>query len=284
MTLLPWQNLPQGAFAAWIFFSRYAYRPAMVRALPLTMIRIEKVSAFYAQTCVLDNISLQLTDEKTHIFLGSSGSGKTTLLKLIMGLNPLSVGKISFEHSTLDFSNRFSRAKNMGYVLQEGGLFPHLTMAENITLQARLLKWPKGKISDRLEELSTLIDFSKDWYGRSPRELSGGQKQRGAVLRALFLNPYILLLDEPLGALDPLIRSKLQSDLKDIFTRLKKLVILVTHDLGEAAFFGDSISLFHEGRLIQHGTLNEMIQNPKDSFVTDFIQAQRTLSISENLR
>jgi osmoprotectant transport system ATP-binding protein len=243
------------------------------------MIQIQNVSKSYARRTVLDTVNLHLVEGKTHIFLGSSGSGKSTLMKLIMGLISPNQGSITFNDSVLSAMTDNVRARHIGYVLQEGGLFPHMTMRENITLQARLGSWSIDKMNARMNELTELVGFEESWLERFPRQLSGGQRQRGAVMRALFLDPQILLLDEPLGALDPLIRSKLQEDLRAIFKRLKKLVILVTHDLGEAAFFGDTITLFHEGRIVQHGTLDHMIHHPNEPFVTEFIQAQRTLHI-----
>jgi len=160
-------------------------------------------------------------------------------------------------------------------VIQNGGLFPHLTARRNVTLMARYLNWKRSEIEARLLELAELTQFPLDGLDRYPVQLSGGQKQRLALMRALMLDPKVLLLDEPLGALDPIIRFDLQTDLKRIFQRLRKTVVLVTHDLDEAEYFGDSIVLMREGRIVQQGSIHEMVNAPIDPFVTHFIHAQR---------
>jgi osmoprotectant transport system ATP-binding protein len=163
----------------------------------------------------------------------------------------------------------------MGYVIQEGGLFPHLTAGDNVTLMARQMNWGRDRIAKRLQELAAITRFPRDGLDRFPLQLSGGQRQRVSLMRALILDPDVLLLDEPLGALDPMIRTELQADLKSIFQELEKTVVLVTHDLGEAAFFGDVIVLIREGQIVQTGTLPELLQTPAEPFVTNFINAQR---------
>jgi osmoprotectant transport system ATP-binding protein len=163
----------------------------------------------------------------------------------------------------------------MGYVIQEGGLFPNFNAQENISLMARYLREDNDTIQNRIDELCRLTKFPKNALSRYPAEISGGQRQRLSLMRALMLDPDILLLDEPLGALDPLIRSELQEDLKEIFSAVNKTVIMVTHDIGEAAFFGDKIVLIKEGRIIQEGGIMELIKTPTDPFVTKFINAQR---------
>jgi osmoprotectant transport system ATP-binding protein len=163
----------------------------------------------------------------------------------------------------------------MGYVIQDGGLFPHLTARGNVTLLARYLGWAPERVEPRLGELTELVRLPADALGRYPIQLSGGQRQRISLLRALLLDPVMLLLDEPLGALDPIIRSELQTDLRHIFQALSKTVVLVTHDLAEAAFFGDLIVLFRAGRIVQQGTLDDLERAPVDPFVTQFIQAQQ---------
>jgi len=166
--------------------------------------------------------------------------------------------------------------RRMGYVIQDGGLFPHLTAAGNITLMARYLGWSRARVRDRLTELAELTHFPPEGLDRFPVQLSGGQRQRVSLMRALMLDPEVLLLDEPLGALDPMIRSGLQRELKSIFRTLRKTVILVTHDIGEAGFFGDEIVLLREGRAVQRGSLEDLVRTPAEAFVTDFVNAQRT--------
>lgn len=164
----------------------------------------------------------------------------------------------------------------MGYVIQDGGLFPHLTALENITLMAKYLKWDDVKINERVKYLSELTHYPEQFLGKYPIELSGGQAQRVSIMRALMLDPDILLLDEPLGSLDPLIRFELQKDLKNIFSELKKNVVLVTHDLNEAVYFADKIVLIKDGQTEQEDEPGKLFANPKTSFVEEFINAQRS--------
>jgi len=165
----------------------------------------------------------------------------------------------------------------MGYVIQEGGLFPHLTARENVILMACHLKWNHQRIEDRLYFLTELTRFPHSGLDRYPVQLSGGQRQRVSLMRALMLEPDLLLLDEPLAALDPMIRADLQADLKEIFTQLNSTVVLVTHDMSEACYFGDEIVLLRAGAIVQTGTPDELIHAPSDPFVTKFIKAQRNL-------
>jgi osmoprotectant transport system ATP-binding protein len=163
-------------------------------------------------------------------------------------------------------------------VIQDGGLFPHLTARENITLMAQHLRSPVSEIEARLRELCELTRFASQNLDRYPVELSGGQRQRVSLMRALMLKPELLLLDEPLGALDPLVRARLQRDLKDIFARLAQTIVLVTHDLVEAAFLGDTLVLMNEGKIAQQGRLDDLRTRPASAFVSEFINAQRSLS------
>ncbi|HCK11696.1 MAG TPA: ABC transporter ATP-binding protein, partial [Candidatus Latescibacteria bacterium] len=161
-------------------------------------------------------------------------------------------------------------------VIQEGGLFPHLTARQNVCLMASYLGEDAGKTDQRINELCRLTHFPVDGLDRYPAELSGGQRQRISLMRALMLDPDVLLLDEPLGALDPMIRAELQEDLRDIFDSLNKTVVIVTHDIGEAGYFGQEIVLMREGRIVQKGSLEDLVKRPADSFVTQFVNAQRS--------
>jgi osmoprotectant transport system ATP-binding protein len=163
----------------------------------------------------------------------------------------------------------------MGYVIQEGGLFPHLSGRDNVALLARHLGWDRPRIDARLAELAALTHFPADGLARYPAELSGGQQQRVALMRALMLDPAVLLLDEPLGALDPMIRFELQTELRDIFRSLGKTVVLVTHDMGEAAYLGDTLVLLRAGRIVQQGSAADLVRAPADAFVARFVTAQR---------
>ena len=163
----------------------------------------------------------------------------------------------------------------MGFVLQDGGLFPHLTARANTGLLATHLGWDSSRVNARVSELADLTRLPHDVLDRFPHQISGGQRQRVGIMRALMLEPEVILLDEPMGALDPLVRYDLQNDLKDIFQTLHKTVLLVTHDLGEADFLGDDVVLLKDGRIVQRGTLADLANRPADPFVTDFIRAQR---------
>jgi len=170
--------------------------------------------------------------------------------------------------------------RRMGYVIQDGGLFPHFTARQNVALMAKEAGWPAKRRRERVEELVALTCFPASALDHYPVELSGGQRQRVALMRALMLDPDILLMDEPLGALDPMIRAELQDELKAIFQSLAKTVVLVTHDLGEAAFFAETIILMHQGRVVQQGQFSDLIERPIDSFVSHFVHAQlRRLAI-----
>jgi len=239
------------------------------------MIEIQDVSKAYGQTPALHSIDLTIPAGQTTVFIGQSGCGKSTILRLIIGLIQADSGSVHFEGTRVTPEAVISLRRKMGYVIQEGGLFPHLTAYDNVVLMARYLGWSDKRIKDRLNELSELTHFPSEGLERFPVQLSGGQQQRVSLMRALMLYPDVLLLDEPLGSLDPMIRADLQVDLKKIFQALGKTVILVTHDIAEAGFFGDVITLLRDGRVLQKGTLEEFIQSPADTFVTRFINAQR---------
>jgi osmoprotectant transport system ATP-binding protein len=210
------------------------------------------------------------------VLIGPSGCGKSTLLRLIIGLIQPDGGFIRFKDIQITPQTVLSLRRKMGYVIQEGGLFPHLTAYDNITLMARYLGWESVRIKERVAELTDLSRFPSSGLTRYPLQLSGGQRQRVSLMRSLMLDPEVLLMDEPLGALDPMIRADLQEDLKRIFRTLKKTVVLVTHDMGEAGFFGDTIILLRDGRIVQSGGLNELVTSPADPFVAQFINAQRS--------
>jgi len=239
-------------------------------------IQLKNISKHFGPLPALQNIDFSFPVSKTTVLIGPSGCGKSTLIRIITGLIKFDEGELLINDEILSSSNLYSVRRKLGYVIQDGGLFPHLTAKANVTLLAEYLDWDKIKIENRVEKLCELTKFPKDGLIRFPGELSGGQKQRVSLMRALMLDPEILLLDEPLGALDPLIRYELQTDLKEIFTNLKKTVILVTHDMSEASFFGDIIVLMKTGKIIQTGTVNDFIDSPKEPFVTKFITAQRS--------
>jgi len=237
-------------------------------------ILLRNICKSFNSAIALKDFSYNLEKNKTSVLIGPSGCGKSSLLRIIVGLIRADSGTLEIDEKPLTDLNVQSYRKRIGYVIQDGGLFPHLTAEENVSLMADYLGWNSDKISTRIDELTKLTKFPKDGLSRYPAELSGGQKQRVSLMRALMLNAEYLLLDEPLGALDPLIRYELQIDLKNIFSDLKKTVVLVTHDLNEAVFFANEIILMKEGRIIQTGTINDFIQSPADPFVTRFVNAQ----------
>jgi osmoprotectant transport system ATP-binding protein len=238
---------------------------------------LEGVSKRFGTTQALHRVDLRLPAGCTTALLGPSGCGKSTLLRLMNGLLRPDTGRVLFDGQPLPREETavLAARQRMGYALQGGGLFPHLTAGQNVALMAGYLRWPEARVRARLEALVELTRFPGDALGRFPTQLSGGQRQRVGLMRALMLEPDVLLLDEPLGALDPMVRSELQADLRAIFARLGKTVVLVTHDLGEAAFLGQHVVLLRDGRVVQQGPLDELEARPADPFVTRFIQAQR---------
>lgn len=241
------------------------------------MVKLKDISKTYSQTLALKTINLFIPEGKTTILLGQSGSGKSTLIRIINGLiQPDLGGSVFFEDIPITPENALDLRHKMGYVIQEGGLFPHLTAYQNVALMASYFGWQTERIDKRVTELAQLTQLPKDILSRFPTQLSGGQRQRVSLMRALMLDPDLLLLDEPLGALDPMIRSELQSDLKQIFQTLGKTVVIVTHDIGEAGFLGDMIVLLRDGQIVQQGSLSELVHTPSDPFVTQFINAQRS--------
>ncbi len=239
------------------------------------MFEVTGVSKTFGDLQALREVDLSVHPEQTTVLIGPSGCGKSTLIRLMVGLVWPDEGTVTYEGQMLTPANVLSLRQKMGYVIQEGGLFPHLTARKNVALMANYLGWAEGRIDSRIETLATLTHFPADGLDRFPGELSGGQQQRVGLMRALMLDPDVLLLDEPLGALDPMIRADLQSDLRSIFQTLGKTVVMVTHDMGEAGFFGDQIVLMREGEIVQIGSLKNLMQNPAHKFVTQFIHAQR---------
>jgi osmoprotectant transport system ATP-binding protein len=239
------------------------------------MLELRGVSKSYGRARVLGPIDLALPPSRTTVLIGPSGAGKSTVLRLMIGLIAPDAGSVLFDQAPITSRNVLALRRRMGYVIQEGGLFPHLTGRKNVTLLSRHLGIPASRVEARLEELCELTRFPLDGLERYPAQLSGGQRQRVALMRALMLDPDLLLLDEPLGSLDPIIRSELQEDLHRIFQTLRKTVALVTHDIGEAGFFGDLVVFLREGRVVQEGPPEELVRSPADPFVTRFIGAQR---------
>ena len=244
------------------------------------MYRLESVSKSYGGGRAIDSVSLTMPRGATTVVIGPSGSGKSTLFRLMTGLAKPDAGTIYFGDQQLDDRCIRSVRTRIGYVIQEGGLFPHMTGRANVSLMATHLGWPSSKIESRISDLMQLTRLSPEVVSRFPSEMSGGQRQRVSLMRALMLEADVLLLDEPLGALDPMVRAELQQELAEIFRRLQKTVILVSHDLAEAAFFGDQIVLMKDGQIVQSGSIADIQGNPVNDFVKQFVHAQQSIAFS----
>ncbi len=239
------------------------------------MLTLRGVRVEFGSTPALRGVDLKFERDRTTVLVGPSGCGKSTILRVLLGLATPSAGEATFDGAPVRRETIGAFRRRSGYVIQEGGLFPHLSARGNVTLLARHLRLAPDRIARRTDELCELTRFPEDALHRFPGELSGGQRQRVALMRALFLDPDVLLLDEPLAALDPLVRAELQDDLRAIFRARKKTVVLVTHDLSEAAFFGDRIVLLRDGAIVQSGTVRDLLDRPAEPFVSNFVRAQR---------
>ena len=239
------------------------------------VVQIDGAEKLYKGRAVLGPVDFAAAAGERVALVGPSGSGKSTLLRSVLGLVPIDRGRISVFGETLSDRTLADVRLRTGYVIQDGGLFPHLTARANVALRARHLGWSSDRIDARMKELGAVTRLSEAELGRYPGELSGGQRQRVGIARALLLDPPLLLLDEPLGALDPLVRASLQKDLLDIATSGNKTMLLVTHDLAEAARLATRIVLLKIGKLEQVGTADDLLHRPASDFVRDFVSAQR---------
>lgn len=243
------------------------------------MIELLALSVKYEGVAVLGPADLAIAPRKTTLLIGPSGSGKSTLLRTLAGLTDYT-GTLKLDGE--EITDWRALRRKLGYVIQDGGLFPHLTARANVALAGEAFGWPRDRIAARIEELGELVGLDTAQLARFPAELSGGQRQRVGVMRALLRDPQVLLFDEPLSALDPVTRLRLAGELRDLFARLDKTVVMVTHSLREARFFakspsGGCVVLLREGRIVQHGELSDLIDHPADPFVTDFIDAEEAL-------
>lgn len=244
------------------------------------MIALDDVAKAYGGRRVLEPTTLAVPRGTTTVLIGPSGCGKSTLLRMIVGLVAPDHGTVTIDGRRLDAGSVSDLRRRIGYVIQDGGLFPHLTGRDNVGLLARHLGWEPPRIAARIAELAELTRLPAAALDRFPSQLSGGQRQRLGIMRALMLDPAALLLDEPMAALDPLVRYDLQEDLRRIFRATGKTVVMVTHDMGEAGFFGDEVLLLGAGRVVQRGTLDDLIHAPADAFVRRFVSAQRFPGLS----
>ena len=231
----------------------------------------------YGALTALDEVSLRFDSGSVTAIVGTSGSGKSTLLRLLPGLERPDAGAVRIDDAPLDYRALAPLRHRIGYVIQHGGLFPHLTVDENLALLPRHLGWPRARIAARQAELAGLMRLPEALLRRRPSTLSGGQRQRVALVRALMSDPPALLLDEPLGAVDPVTRHALQDELRTLFVTLGKTVLLVTHDLAEAAYLAPNLVLMDGGRVVQQGGFEALRDRPATAFVTRFIDAHRRL-------
>ncbi|MDO1527439.1 ATP-binding cassette domain-containing protein [Fulvimonas sp. R45] len=238
---------------------------------------IDHASKHYGNVCALDGLSLDFPTGTTTALIGSSGSGKSTALRLLLGLEWPDRGQVRIDGEVLRPAHVLALRQRVGYVIQEGGLFPHLSALGNLALLPRHLGWDMARIRARAGALADFAHLPRAALERYPAELSGGQRQRVALIRALMPDPDALLLDEPLGALDPIVRHELQEELKSIFDELGKTVILVTHDLAEAAWFAERLVLMRRGKVVQDGRYEDLRDHPADTFAERFVKAQRRL-------
>ncbi|MGI8826643.1 MAG: ABC transporter ATP-binding protein [Chloroflexota bacterium] len=246
------------------------------------MITLEHVSrSFSSGTDVVravDDVSLEVAPGELCVLIGPSGSGKTTTMRMINRLDAPTEGKIIVNGRDISTVNDVELRRGIGYVIQQGGLLPHITVADNVSIVPRLMRKPKKQRRERAEELLALVGLPpKQFANRYPRQLSGGQQQRVGVARALASDPPIILMDEPFGAVDPITRKQLQFELRRIQSEVKKTIVFVTHDIAEAFVLGDRIVLMLDGRIVQDGTPADLLRRPANDFVTSFIGEDRVL-------
>ncbi len=234
-------------------------------------IALEGVSKRYGDAVVLHETNLEVPYGRALAIIGPSGCGKSTLLRIIIGLTQPDLGRVHVNGEIMSPATYLALRRRMGYVIQEGGLFPHLTARKNVSMMADHLRWDRARTKERVEELRALVELPRETLDRYPAELSGGQRHRVGLMRALLLDPAILLLDEPLGALDAISRGQLQRDLVAIFERLDKTVLVVTHDIKEAATLGDELVVMDAGRIVQRGTLEEVSTRPETALVSELL-------------
>ncbi len=239
------------------------------------MIAVEGLTKAYDQNNVVNDVSFHVDKGETLVLLGTSGCGKTTTLKMLNSLIKPNKGKITIDGQNILGQQPEILRRKIGYVIQNIGLFPHLTVGENIATVPRLLEWEEKEINERVEYLIELMGLPANMVNSLPDNLSGGQKQRVGLARALAADPPIILLDEPFGSLDPITRRQIQHEFKELEAILSKTMVLVTHDIFEAIELGDRICLMHEGKIQQAGSPKELIFEAESEFVWDYFKSQR---------
>jgi osmoprotectant transport system ATP-binding protein len=251
--------------------------PARSRAAPLEFRDVTKVYAG-ADHPAVDSLSLEVPAGEICVLVGPSGCGKTTAMRLVNRMISITSGDILLDGRSVRERNPAELRREIGYVIQQIGLFPHLTIGENIATVPRLLGWDKRRIATRVQELLELVSLPGDMSGRYPAQVSGGQRQRVGVARALAADPPLMLMDEPFGAIDPINRERLQNEFLRLQAEIRKTIVFVTHDIDEAIKMGDRIAIMKDGgRLAQYAPPAELLTNPADAFVESFVGADRAL-------
>jgi osmoprotectant transport system ATP-binding protein len=240
-------------------------------------IEIRRASKRFQSQLVLDAVDLEVPPATTTVLVGPSGCGKSTLLRLVNGLVQPDSGEILCGGERLTSETVTTLRRRMGYVIQEGGLFPHLSARKNVTLMAEVLGWSPARMDERVKTLAQLVRLPNELLARPPSGLSGGQRQRVSLMRALMLEPEVVLLDEPLGALDPIVRVELQDELREVFKTVGATVLLVTHDLAEAVHFADRIVVLNAGKVAWSGSPDELLAEQSDPFVVRLLGSHREL-------
>ncbi|WP_433958171.1 betaine/proline/choline family ABC transporter ATP-binding protein [Cytobacillus horneckiae] len=248
------------------------------------MLKFDHVSKVYkGGKKAVNDLNLEFNKGEFIVFIGPSGCGKTTTMKMINRLIEPSEGTIYINNEDIMKKDPVKLRREIGYVIQQIGLFPHMTIQENISLVLKLLKWPEEKRKARAKELLSLVDMTPDYLDRYPHELSGGQQQRIGVLRALAADQPLILMDEPFGALDPITRDSLQDEFKNLQKKLGKTIVFVTHDMDEALKLADKIVILRGGKLVQCGTPDEILREPANEFVEEFIGKERLVQAKPNI-
>jgi len=236
-------------------------------------VTFKNVSKNYGDFTVLDNVDLNIIENETTAMVGESGSGKTTLLQIVNGLVRPTAGNVEIFGDQIDYDDLPSLRKKMGYAVQGAGLFPHMTVFENITVMAKLSGWSDEEINQRANFVIELVDLMKNLLERFPHNLSGGQQQRVSLCRAMMLNPPLLLLDEPFSALDPITKSYIHAEFEKLQKAEARTILLVTHDMEEAVKLAENIVVIQNGKIIQHGKTADIINAPKNSYVEELLSS-----------
>lgn len=248
------------------------------------MIQFANVSKAYKDHVVIDNINLNINKGELVVLIGPSGCGKTTILKMINRLIEPSDGQIKINGTDIEAQDPIELRRNIGYVIQQTGLFIHMTVRENIEIIPRLAKMPVSEIVDRTVKLMEMVGLPEEFLDRYPNHLSGGQQQRIGVARAFAMNPEIILMDEPFSALDPLTRAQLQDELVNLQSKLHKTIVFVTHDMDEAVKIADRICILSGGHILQYDTPENILKNPAHGFVSEFVGSKRIWSSPQLIR